>query len=234
MELIKSLIEVNSSITLSPIYESEMSLSGEKVKILKLYGTAVVCEKPGINGRAYPLKIMKREADKYTKKYIKNGQGKDYSVFEINLSKVCCLIEELTFSGNKMLIKLRVIDKHPCGQMLKALVDAGLRPGVSLRGAGSVEKNMYGIWEITDDYRLITVDVVGNPSFDEDAVMNSLYESIKNGNVQILTEAVDVASQQFVKNSERNNIYSSRKTLNKSSLIHLLESYSKDNTGILI
>ena len=36
-----------------------------KEKILKLYGTAVICDKAGINGRAYPLKIMKREAKKY-------------------------------------------------------------------------------------------------------------------------------------------------------------------------
>ena len=228
---------------LNPLYEAETSLTGEKIKVLKLVGTAVVCDKPGINGRSYPLKVMKREAERYMKKYVRNGrsfselnhprlnekgEGKDYPVFEINLSKVCALIEELSFKGDRMLIKLRVIEKHPAGAALKALVDAGLRPGVSLRGAGSTKK-MSGYSEVTDDYRLITIDVVGNPSFDDDAVLDSLYEGIQAGKVQILTEAVDMASQEFIHTIEpKNNLFSGRKKLNKDALVNLFESYSEE------
>ncbi len=239
----KMLSDFIASSVLEPLYEAETSLSGDKVKVLKLVGTAVVCDKPGINGRAYPIKVMKREADRYTRKYIRNGrsfselnhprlnekgEGKDYPVFEINLSKTCCLIEELSFKGDRMLIKLRVIEKHPAGAMLKALVDAGLRPGVSLRGAGStVKKNGYS--EVAEDYRLITIDVVGNPSFDEDAVMDSLYEGIQKGSVQVLTEAVDLASREFVNAYEvKNNIFCGRKKLDKVALINLFESYSEE------
>lgn len=228
---------------LSPVYEAETNLHGDKVKVLKLFGTAVVCDKPGINGRSYPIRIMKREAKKYMDKYVKlgrsfselnhprlneKGEGKDYSVFEINLSKACALIEELKFEGNRMLIKLRVIEKHPAGEMLKALVDAGLRPGVSLRGAGSVSKNHKGILEVTEDYRLITVDVVGNPSFDDDAIMDSIYESIKTGKIQVLTEAIDIASKEFVQNVEKNNLFCGRKSLDKGALINLMESFNKE------
>jgi hypothetical protein len=239
----KMLTDFMETSVLNPLYEAETSLTGEKVKVLKLVGTAVVCDKPGINGRSYPLKIMKREAERYTRKYIKNGrsfselnhprlnekgEGKDYPVFEINLSKTCAIIEELSFKGDRMLIKLRVIEKHPAGASLKALVDAGLRPGVSLRGAGSTIKKS-GFSEVADDYRLITIDVVGNPSFDDDAVMDSLYEGIQKGNVQILTEAVDMASREFINASEpKNNLFSGRKKLNKDALISLFESYSDE------
>lgn len=225
-------------------YESETNLAGEKAKVLKLYGTAVVCDRPGINGRSYPLSIMKREAKRYSEKYIaqgrsfselnhprldKDGQGKDYSVFEINLAKVCCLIEELKFDGHRMLIKLRVIDDHPAGEILKSLINAGLRPGVSIRGAGSVVKNAFGIWEVDEDYRLITVDVVGNPSFDDDAVMDSMYESVRTGKLQVLTESINIATEQFINTlSHKNNIVSGRKQYNRLAMVNLLESFSKE------
>lgn len=232
-----------SSPSLDAFYENETNLSGKKIKRLKIYGTAVVCDRPGINGRAYPLDIMKREAQKYTEKYIKGGrssselnhprlnekgEGKDYSVFEINLTKVCCLIESLKFEGKSMLIKMRVVEEHPAGQMLKALIDAGLRPGVSLRGAGSVIETPQGHYEVTDDYRLITVDVVGNPSFDDDAIMDSMYESIKGGKIQILTESMDIATQEFVNymNTGR-QIEVGRKEFDRKALIQLCEGIIK-------
>lgn len=241
-EILRELCE---NTILNPIYEAEHNLTGEKVKVLKLFGTAVVCDRPGINGRSYPMSIMKREAKRYTDKYIRmgrssselnhprlneKGEGKDYSVFEINLAKVCCLIEQLWFEGNRMMIKLRVVESHPAGAMLKALVDAGLRPGVSLRGAGSVVKNSRGIWEVDDDYRLITVDVVGNPSFDDDAIMDSLYESIKGGKIQILTESLNMEAQILAKNfEEKHNLIAGRKQYDRMGLINLFESYNKSN-----
>jgi len=225
------------------MYEAETSLSGKKTKRLKIFGTAVVCNRPGINGRSYPLNIMKREAARYTEKFIKGGrssselnhprlnekgEGKDYSVFEINLTKVCALIESLKFEGNNMLIKMRVVEEHPAGQMLKALVDAGLRPGVSLRGAGSVIETPQGHYEVTDDYRLITVDVVGNPSFDDDAMMNSVYESIKGGKMQILTEAMDIATRDFVSymNTQK-TLEIGRKQYDRQALIQLCEGITR-------
>lgn len=229
-----------ASPSLDAVYENDTNLAGKKIKRLKIYGTAVVCDRPGINGRSYPLDIMKREAHRYTEKFIKGGrssselnhprlnekgEGKDYSVFEINLTKVCCLIESLKFQGKNMLIKMRVVEEHPAGQMLKALIDAGLRPGVSLRGAGSVIETPQGYYEVTDDYRLITVDVVGNPSFDDDAMMDSMYESIKGGKVQILTESMNIATQEFMQYMNTGlKIETGRKEYDRKALIHLCES----------
>lgn len=239
---IQLLKEPEYPILLDPIYEAETNLKGEKTKVLKLYGTAVVCDKEGINGRSYPLKIMKAQADRYMKKFVRNGrsfaelnhprlnekgEGKDYSVFEINLAKVCALIEELKFDGNRMLIKFRIVEDHPCGQMIKAIVNAGGRPGCSLRGAGSVIQNAKGVWEVTDDYRLITVDLVGNPSFDDDAIMDSLYESIKGKKINILTESINIACDEFMNvMDKRPSIVAGRKEYNREALINLFESFS--------
>ena len=99
--------------------------------------------------------------------------------------------------------------------MIKAIVDAGGKPGCSLRGAGSVIENAKGVWEVTDDYRLITVDIVGNPSFDDDAIMDSLYESIKGKKITFLTESINLACNQFMKTmEERPKIQVGRKEYN--------------------
>lgn len=205
--------ESEFSIT-KPLYEEAISpLDGSKSKILKLTGTAIVCDIPGINGRAYPKAVLKPEVDRFTEKYIKRGRsaaemnhprldksgdGKDYSVFEINLMKVCSIIELLKFNGDNLFCKMRVVDNHPAGEALKALIKAGYVPGYSLRGAGSVTTGNNGYYVVADDYRLITVDVVGNPSFDDKALIDAVYESIKGNSMKILTESVEFAQNQFL------------------------------------
>lgn len=199
-KLLESIDNINT------LYESIKNPAGVIEPKLFLYGTAIVCDRPGINGRSYPSSILRREMERYISKYIKNGrsfselnhprltsdgEGKDYSVFEINLLKACCMIVDLHFEHNEMKCKMKVVDKHPAGAALKALIDDGLRPGYSLRGAGSVIDTGRGFYEVDKDYRMITIDVVGNPSFDDDAIIDSLYESIKGGKLNVLTESSD-------------------------------------------
>jgi len=241
-----SLIEQSNFTT--PLYEATKTLSGSIEQKMKLIGTAIVCDRPGINGRSYPSKILRREMNRYITKFINGGrsfaelnhprltsegEGRDYSVFEINLMKACCMIEELYFEGSNMKCKMKVVDKHPAGQALKALVDDGLRPGYSLRGAGSVIETGRGFFEVDEDYRMITIDVVGNPSFDDDAIISSLYESIKGGKINVLTESVhgdlENAHNEFMLNMDlaaRQNIITGRKQINKIAFESLCRSWN--------
>jgi len=226
---------IDNSFELDAMYEATKGIKGsEPTKRLKVYGTAIVCGRPGINGRSYPLSIMKKEAKSFIETRVKtkragaelnhprldkDGDGKDYSVFEINLKKACALIEEITFSGNHMKTKMVVAEEHNSGKDLKGLLDIGYRPGFSLRGAGSVSQSNKGFLEVTEDYKLITIDVVGNPSFDDDAIFDNMYESIKGGNLQLLTEAADYAAQDFMQAMERNAaIKTGRKQYNTAAL----------------
>ena len=226
-----------------PVYETQVDLSGKPVKKLKIYGTAIVSDIAGINGRSYPKKILEAEVKRFKEKFIKRGRGvaelnhprlsadgdgKDYSVFEINLMKACAVIEELEFKGANMYCKMAVVDKHPAGEALKALIEAGYVPGYSLRGAGSVKDTGRGFLEITDDYRLITIDVVGNPSFDDKALISSMYESIKGNKVQMLTESVEMANREFLLNCDRSaKMRIGQKQFNRTAL----ESYFKKLTN---
>jgi hypothetical protein len=235
---------LDTNLVVKPLYENEFNLSGQKVKKLKIQGTAIVCDVAGINGRSYPKNILEPEVNRLVRKFIKKGraaaelnhprldkegEGKDYSVFEMNLSKTCALIEELTFHGNELFCKMRVCDQHPAGQMLKALIDDGYIPGFSLRGAGSVVESGSGFMEITKDYRLITIDVVGNPSFDEKALITPVYESLKGKKVQFLTESVEINRKEFLLNTAINSkIRVGTKQFNREALVNFFESIDKE------
>lgn len=248
MSNLQLLQEPESDISLvKPMYEEAYDLSGKKTKKLKIYGTAIVCDIPGINGRAYPKSILGPEVSRFNEKFIdrgrgvaelnhprltSDGEGKDYSVFEINLMKACAVIEELYFQGNNLFCKMAVVESHPAGQALKALIDSGYVPGYSLRGAGSVVDSGQGFFEVADDYRLITIDVVGNPSFDDKALISSMYESVKGSNVQVLTEAVQSTYNEIALNHDiQQKVRLNHRQFDKTALEGVLRTYG--NKGLL-
>jgi hypothetical protein len=248
MSKIELLQEPESDVSLvKPIYEEAYGLDGEKTKKLKIYGTAIVTDIPGINGRAYPKDILGPEVARFNEKFIdrgrgvaelnhprltSDGEGKDYSVFEINLMKACAVVEELYFEGNKLYCKMAVVENHPAGQALKALIDSGYVPGYSLRGAGSVVDSGKGYLEVADDYRLITIDVVGNPSFDDKALISSVYESVKGSSAQVLTEAVQATYSELALNHNiQQQVRVGRKEFNAAALESVLRNYG--NEGLL-
>jgi hypothetical protein len=51
----------------------------------------------------------------------------------------------------------------PAGQTLRALVDAGVKIGISSRGMGSVTERQ-GVTMVEDDFQLICFDIVSEPS----------------------------------------------------------------------
>lgn len=199
------------------LVEEGIDITGEKKKFLKIFGTAIVCDVPGINGRAYPKSILQAEVNRLNKDMIPygrlaaelnhprltpDGDGKDYSVFEMNLMKTCARVEELYFKGNKLFCKMIVAEETDAGRNLAGLLKIGYVPGYSLRGAGSVIDSGRGFYEVADDYRFITVDVVGNPSFDNKALISHAFENAKPVNMKVLTESIEMGRMEFMRNRE--------------------------------
>jgi hypothetical protein len=214
---IGNLLQEEIEFKTSVMYEDAIDLAGKKVKRLKVEGIAIVCDIPGINGRSYPLNILKAEVARFNEKFVKTGraaaelnhprltpegEGKDYSVFEMNLMKTCALIEELRFEGKNLYCKMVIVEDHPAGQAIAALIKAGYVPGYSLRGAGSVIDTGMGYYEVADDYRLITIDIVGNPSFDDKALIKPKYEALMSTSAKILTESVNIARREMLYNRD--------------------------------
>lgn len=77
-----------------------------------------------------------------------------------------------------------VILNTPHGKILKALINDGVRVGISSRGVGNGKVNEDGILVIGESYKLITFDAVADPStsqaFQEKVTSKESKEEIKN------------------------------------------------------
>jgi len=119
------------------------------------------------NGRRYPLPILDREVDRYTKEHI--DQNRAYGELghptgpTINLERVSHMIKSLKKNGNDYIGRAKILDT-PYGQIVKNLMREGAKLGVSSRGMGSLE-HRNGVQEVQDDYHLATAaDIVADPS----------------------------------------------------------------------
>lgn len=117
------------------------------------------------NGRVYPHAIMEREVGKY-KALVEDHRAlgeldhPDSSI--INLVNVSHMVTEVWMDGPSVMGKIKVLET-PSGKILKALVESGVKTGISSRGMGSVTERM-GKTIVEDDFQLICFDIVSEPS----------------------------------------------------------------------
>jgi hypothetical protein len=133
--------------------------------VVYLSGRLQTADKKNGNGRSYPYKVLKREMDNY-KKIVQDNRAcgeldhPDDSV--INLKNVSHLVTEVWWEGKDVMGKIKVLDT-PSGRILKDLIGAGIKLGISSRGLGSVKEAM-GSTVVQEDFELICFDMVSEPS----------------------------------------------------------------------
>jgi len=114
------------------------------------------------NGRVYSGEVLQREVKIFNEQKIatKRAMGElDHPPTpSVNLERVSHLIESLYMDGNNGIGVAKLLDT-PCGRIAKSLVDEGVSLGVSTRGVGSLDGA-----HVNKDYKLITVDLVADPS----------------------------------------------------------------------
>ena len=137
--------------------------------VLQKYNT------PNRNGRVYPEKILKREADNY-KKMIEKGT----SLSELNhpesslidLDRVSHMITEVWWEGNVLMGKLLLLTSpgfhergivSTKGDLAANYLRQGVTLGISSRGVGSLKK-VGEQNEVQEDFELICFDLVSSPS----------------------------------------------------------------------
>ena len=81
----------------------------------------------------------------------------------INLRNVSHNVLECYWKGNDVVGKVEILPT-PSGNILKNLLGAGIRLGISSRGLGSVKEINENTVEVQDDFELIGWDFVSNPS----------------------------------------------------------------------
>lgn len=119
------------------------------------------------NGRIYPSYILEKEMNRYSDTLIRNSQATGElghpSNPKINEDRISHLIVDMHKQNSDFYGKARIIST-PMGNIVKTFIDEGVRIGVSTRGLGSVRKTHTGIMEVQEDFHLVTVDIVSDPS----------------------------------------------------------------------
>ena len=148
------------------------------------------------NMRMYPPEIMEREVKKYSEMVKDNralGELDHPESSIINLANVSHMVIDIWMDGPAVMGKCKVLDT-PAGQILRSLVDAGVKIGISSRGMGSVKEHQ-GKTIVEDDFQLICFDIVSEPStpnafmaLSENKLMNEQVE--KNNKVLNLINSI--------------------------------------------
>ena len=117
------------------------------------------------NGRVYPHKVLMREVENY-KKLVKEKRAlgeldhPDDSV--INLKNASHMVTDIWMEDKAVMGKVKVLNTD-AGKTLRALVEDGVKLGISSRGMGSVSEGA-GKVIVQEDFQLICFDFVSEPS----------------------------------------------------------------------
>jgi hypothetical protein len=131
------------------------------------------------NQRVYPVneigRAVKTLNDQITGGYSVLGEVDHPEGLNINLDRVSHMISECWMDGPNGYGKLKILPT-PMGQLVKTMLESGVKLGVSSRGSGNVLED--GSGEVSD-FEIITVDVVAQPSA-PGAYPTPIYENLMN------------------------------------------------------
>lgn len=129
------------------------------------------------NGRVYPDAVLGREVKRYNDQYvIQNRALGELGHPEgptVNLERVSHMISDLRMEGNNVVGKSTILGT-PYGNIVKNLIEEGVKLGVSSRGMGSL-KEVNGYQQVQEDFMLAAVDIVADPSA-PNAFVNGIME----------------------------------------------------------
>ena len=148
------------------------------LKTLYMKGILIQGGVKNANERVYPVSEIEN-AESTLNKQINEG----YSVLgevdhpddlKINLDRVSHMITSMWMDGANGFGKLKILPT-PMGQLVRTMLESGVKLGVSSRGSGNVN-DMDGK---VSDFEIITVDIVAQPSA-PNAYPKAIYESLQN------------------------------------------------------
>lgn len=139
-------------------------------------GIFIQGEKKNHNGRVYPKHEIERAVDSLNSRIQAGfpilGEVDHPANLQINLDRVSHVITDIRMDGSNGVGKLKIVPTQ-MGNLIKTLLDSGVKLGVSSRGTGEVDHsgNVRG-------FDIVTVDIVAQPSA-PDAYPVALQESLQ-------------------------------------------------------
>lgn len=172
------LIETSTFQPISNLTESKVGNGN-----LLVEGILTTVNQENGNKRVYPKDLWVREMKKYAEVIKDNralGELDHPESSIINLQNVSHNIKDAYWDGDHVIGKIEILPT-PSGNILKALINNGVKVGVSSRGMGSV-KQIGETVEVQDDFELLCWDFVSTPSNPGSWMheVSSLNESLSN------------------------------------------------------
>lgn len=172
-----------------------------------------ICIQGGIrnaNQRIYPVSeignAVKTLNDQIQNGYSVLGEVDHPDDLKVNLDRVSHMITEMWMDGPNGYGKFKILPT-PMGNLIKTMLEAGVKLGVSSRGSGNVNERSGEV----ADFEIITVDIVAQPSA-PGAYPTPVYEHLMNSrggyNAWRTAQEVkqDPKAQQYIKESLLNVI----------------------------
>ena len=172
-----------------------------------------ICIQGGIrnaNQRVYPVSeignAVKTLNDQIQNGYSVLGEVDHPDDLKVNLDRVSHMITEMWMDGPNGYGKFKILPT-PMGNLIKTMLEAGVKLGVSSRGSGNVNERSGEV----SDFEIITVDIVAQPSA-PGAYPTPVYEHLMNsrGGYAAWRTAQEVKqdpkAQQYIKESLLNVI----------------------------
>ena len=153
-------------------------VEGKDGKDLYMEGICIQGGVKNANERVYPVSEI-ADAVKTLNEQIKEGNSVLGEVdhpddLKINLDRVCHMITNMWMDGPNGYGKLKILPT-PMGELVKTMLQSGVRLGVSSRGSGNVDPHNGHV----SDFEIVTVDVVAQPSA-PNAYPKAIYEGLMN------------------------------------------------------
>ena len=131
------------------------------------------------NQRVYPVneigRAVKTLNDQISNGFSVLGEVDHPEGLNINIDRVSHMITECWMDGDNGYGKLKILPT-PMGNLVKTMLEAGVKLGVSSRGSGNVADDGSNT---VSDFEIITVDVVAQPSA-PGAYPTPIYEHLMN------------------------------------------------------
>lgn len=144
---------------------------------LYIKGPYMMAEGVNRNNRYYPLNELEREVQRYNEEMIKPGRAMGElnhpSSADVDLERACHIVTEITQDGNVFYGKSKVLTT-PCGQVVRSLINDGVKIGMSSRALGTLEEKVD--YNQVNNLKLVAIDCVADPSYSS-AFVNGILES---------------------------------------------------------
>lgn len=147
-------------------------------KNLYLKGIAIQGGIRNANQRIYPVdeitNAVKTLNDQIQNGYSVLGEVDHPDDLKVNLDRVSHMITDMWMDGPNGYGKMKILPT-PMGNLIRTMLEAGVKLGVSSRGSGNVNEGSGKV----SDFEIITVDIVAQPSA-PGAYPTPVYEHLMN------------------------------------------------------